>query len=391
MQAPTQDPAAAQASRSAIGCMCGTSLDGLDGVLISAEGQGLGLGSVRMIGARSVELPATDLFSSLSRGEPCTPEQIARAATALGQAHAVLARELCRGADVELPDLVCVHGQTVFHQPPISWQLVNPWPIAHELACPVVFDLRSSDLAGHGQGAPITPLADWVLFRSPGVNRVIVNLGGFCNATFLPAGGGPEAVRALDICACNQVLDRAARSVLRTRFDADGRAASRGSADPRAVAELRLVLDGQARSQRSLGTGDEAGDWVERWAAVLPGDDLLASACVGVGGAVADRLKELGPGEVFLAGGSVRNRTLVEAIRRGWGGPVETTESLGVAPAWREAVCFAVLGLLLADGVEITLPGVTGRAGSIPLSGAWIIPPRNQAGETRHRPTGRMC
>jgi len=372
--------------------MSGTSFDGLDGVLMLAEGQGLGIRSIRIAASRSSPWPAGTLLSRLSRGEPCIAEDIARATTELGHAHAALARGLCRDAGIDRPDLLCAHGQTVFHHPPIGWQALNPWPIAHELGCPVVYDLRSSDLAGGGQGAPITPLADWVLFRSERTDRVLVNLGGFCNATFLPAGAGPETIRAFDLCACNQVLDRAARAALNSPYDTDGRAACRGAAHPGALGELRDILDRQARSQRSLGTGDESGEWVDRWGNRLPGDDLLATACLGVGGTIADRLRELGPAEVYLAGGSVRNRRLADAIATGCGRTVGTTDSLGIAPVWREAACFAVLGLLLSDGVEITLPGVTGRPGPIPLSGAWILPPRNPRIEPlpSHRPTGPM-
>lgn len=371
--------------------MSGTSLDGLDGVLVSATGHGLAIDRVWIEASGSVPMPAAARLSGLSHGDPCTAEHIAEAAHELGQAHATLARRLCDSVGLDRPELVCAHGQTVFHRPPVGWQVLNPWPIAHELGCPVVFDLRGSDLAGSGQGAPITPIADWVLFRSPIASRVIVNLGGFCNSTVLPAGGGPESIRAMDICACNQVLDRAARLVVRAPFDDDGRAAGRGVPHPKALDELRTILNQQARSQRSLGTGDESGAWVDRWAPVLAGDDLLATACVGIGGTIADRVTGFGPAEVYLAGGSVRNRRLVEAIATGCGQTVHSTESLGVEPALREAACFAVLGLLLADGVEITLAGVTGRAGSIPLSGAWILPPRNPLIEQPHRPTGRMC
>ena len=67
------------------------------------------------------------------------------------------------------------------HQPPISWQLIDPTPIARQFTAPVISDLRQADLAAGGQGAPITPLADWIAFRDPDKRRAIVNLGGFCN------------------------------------------------------------------------------------------------------------------------------------------------------------------------------------------------------------------
>ena len=115
-------------------------------------------------------------------------------------------------------DLVVAHGQTVFHAPPASWQLLNAAPIARAVRAPVVFDLRQADLAAGGQGAPITPLADWIMLRAHGpaaAGRAIVNLGGFCNVTILPSGAGPEGVRGMDVCPCNHLLDGVARRRVR--------------------------------------------------------------------------------------------------------------------------------------------------------------------------------
>lgn len=360
--------------RLAIGCMSGTSLDGIDAVLVRAAGHGLRLGDLTLIGGASVRLPRRATLTRFAGGEPVAASEIASAAQALGEDHAALCRSLCERHGVRSPDLVCVHGQTVWHRPPAGWQLINPWPVARDIGCAVVYDLRGSDLAGGGQGAPLTPLADWVLFRDREADRLIVNLGGFCNATALPAGCPPEGIRATDLCACNQVLDAAARAGIGRDLDPDGTHASRGRPDPGAADELRAALDAQAESGRSLGSGDEAGGWVDRWADRLGGEDLLASACAGVSGAIAAGLARVGAGEVYLAGGSANNRTLVRMIGDALGSTVLRTDDLGVPASWREAACFGVLGLLAADGVEIALPGVTGRAGPIPLSGAWIRP-----------------
>ncbi|MCC5824216.1 MAG: anhydro-N-acetylmuramic acid kinase [Phycisphaerales bacterium] len=369
--------------RLAIGCMSGTSLDGIDAVLIRAAGEGLGLRDVSVLGGASVPLSSRGTLVRLAGGEPVTASDIAAAAHALGEDHAALCRALCDQTGVRRPEVACVHGQTVWHRPPAGWQLLNPWPVARELGCAVVYDLRGADLAGGGQGAPLTPLADWVLFRDDQADRVIVNLGGFCNATCLPAGCTPEGVRAADLCACNQVLDAAARAGIGEDYDPDGARAARGTPDRGAVEALRAALDAQTAAGRSLGSGDEARGWIETWAVRLRGEDLLASACAGVGGAIGAGIGRIGQGEVYLAGGSARNRTLVGAIADALGQTVLRTDDLGVPVSWREAACFGVLGLLAADGVEIALSGVTGRAGTIPLSGAWIRPSQSAPPDTR--------
>lgn len=373
------EPDPALAPRHAIGFMSGTSLDGLDAVLLRAAGRGLSMASVTVVDGISVALGGQQSLSRLAAGEPLSAGEIASAALELGVVHAQAARTLCDRAGLKRPDLACAHGQTVWHRPPIGWQVLNPWPIVRELGCPVVFDLRGADLAAGGQGAPLTPLADWVLFRDPVERRAVVNLGGFCNATILEPGGGPDTVRGADLCACNQVLDAAARAATGEAFDPGGRHAAGGAADRRATDELLAVLASQSRTGASLGSGDEARAWVDGWREKLPGNDLLASACAGVGQAIGEGVRRMAGADaaVYFAGGSVQNRTLMRAIGDALGRPARTTEDAGVPAQWREAACFAVLGLLAADGVEIALPGVTGRAGPIPFSGAWMYPPQN--------------
>jgi 1,6-anhydro-N-acetylmuramate kinase len=371
--------------------MSGTSLDGVDAVLLRLRGRGFGMGLDEMLDAVSVPLGGGQVLARLAQGGSADAASIAGACLELGKSHQRACRTLCERAGIERPDLVCAHGQTVWHAPPVGWQAFNPWPIADDLRCPVVYDLRSADLNAGGQGAPITPLADWVLFRHPEQNRLIVNLGGFCNVTNLPAGEAPGSIRAKDLCACNQVLDAAARVGIGRAFDPDGAYAARGRVEPQAEAELFAVLLGQSLAGRSLGSGDEAGGWVDAWARRLGGEDLLATACRGVAMGIAAGLAGSGSGAVYVGGGSARNATLMRELERTLGGPVRRTDDLGVAAPWREGACFAVLGLLAMDGVEITLPGVTGRRGPIPLSGAWILPPHpGPTPHPPHRPTAGM-
>ena len=352
--------------------MTGTSLDGLDMAAVRVEGEGLGM-RCEVIGVESA--PLGDLngpLRALASGVAMPAFEIAELALRFGELHAQTALALKQA--VGGCDLCCAHGQTICHKPPVSWQLLNPWPIARELGCPVVTDLRGADLVCDGQGAPVTSIADWVLFRDANEDRVIVNLGGFCNCTLLPAGGGADTVLGFDVCACNQVIDAAARAGIGAPYDGGGTAALNGSIDESAMAELAGVLKGQAEAGRSLGTGDEAWRWVEHRRPKLIGDDLCATAAAGVASVIVQALErmELDTSSLIaLAGGGVHNAALVQAIRSHSKRRVETTESIGVNPDAREAACFAVLGALCQDGVEISLPGVTG-AQSRMLSGSWI-------------------
>lgn len=370
------------------GCMTGTSIDALDACAVAARGHGLAM-SVRVLGG--VSRPQGSLAEGLRRlaeGGAVTAGEVSRLALAFGELHAEACDELAERYGG--PELVAVHGQTVFHAPPSSWQMVNPWPVAERLGCAVVSDLRGADLARGGQGAPITPIADWVMFRSAHERRAVVNLGGFCNITLLgrDAGlesGGPE-VGGRDVCACNHLLDGAARAGLGLDFDPSGENALRGRADPTASDELAALLSAQSGAKRSLGTGDESRAWIEKWAKALGGEDLVASAVDALGRVIAGAATKGTTaggepvGRVILAGGGAMNRALVAAISRGCEGVVQTSEALGVGVSLREAAQMAVLGALSRDGVAITLTGVTGVRAPAPISGAWIGGGRNGGG-----------
>lgn len=360
--------------------MTGTSLDGIDCALVEIEGRGLEM-RPRFVRGRSAGLgDLAPRLRALAEQKPMTAGDIARLAREFALLHAHVIRALLGGAQDGSGgcDLVAVHGQTVFHAPPVSWQLFNPAVLAHEARVDVVCDLRAADLAAGGQGAPITPLADWIWFRSPSERRVILNLGGFANATILPRDQGPGSIaeiRGMDICACNHVLDGVARLATGKPYDEDGAAAASGRVDSGAREELLTILSRQSSGGRSLGTGDEAvgpGGWAERWSARLRGEDLCATACAAVGEAVRAALRRQIAGRVLVAGGGALNRTLLSHI----GETIERTDGHGLPGAFREAAEMAVLGALCQDGVPITLPRVTGVRGGAdpaPLAGVWAI------------------
>lgn len=131
------------------------------------------------------------------------------------------------------------------------------------------------------------------------------------------------------------------------------------------------MLRAQAASRRSLGTGDELGDWVSRWRAHLTPADIAATACEAIGQAIADATRE--HHRLILAGGGVRNAALVRAITSCASCRVDLSDAVGVPSAYREAAGFAVLGALCAEAVPITLPTITGVR-EAPIAGSWIFP-----------------
>ncbi len=361
------------------GAMTGTSIDGIDAALVRIERDGLDM-RAEFVGHRSRPLGALgDALRAAAGQTPMTAGSVADVARTFGQLHADIIADLVdehAGPGARL-DLVAVHGQTVCHVPPLSWQLVNPAPIARRLAVPVVSDLRQADLAAGGQGAPITPLADWILFRGGDLRRAIVNLGGFCNITILPAANETDPlarIEGADVCACNHILDAVARRVLGAAWDSGGRAAGAGTPDPPRVAALGKRLGRQAAGGRSLGTGDEITGWVEEHETALRPSDLAATAVHAIAACIAERLRPARVGEVILSGGGTHNRALVAALSRAIPAPLVTSDERGLPVDAREAVAIAVLGALSADGIPITLPQVTGCAAPAPVAGRWCLP-----------------
>lgn len=377
--------------------MTGTSLDALDVALVAVDGTGWSLRAEWIAGASQPLGPLAAPLRSLASQAPQSVGLISRVVHSFSWLHARAIRELVAQRVI---DLVAAHGQTVFHAPPVSWQLLNPTPIAHALQVPVVCDLRAADLAAGGRGAPITPVADYLLFADEREPRAVVNLGGFCNITCLPtrrrrdAGSADElaAVRALDVCACNHLLDGLARHLLGQPYDEDGRRAAAGRVVPTLRDELLEWLRAQAASGRSLGTGDELDAGVRLAASAGSAADVLRSACEAIATVIAETVRSATardqpapPERYLLAGGGTRNRVLVAALTAHARGPVEPTEVHGAPAAYREAAAVAVLGALCQDGVAITLPAVTGVQSPAPLAGVWAYPTRARVAAATNR------
>jgi 1,6-anhydro-N-acetylmuramate kinase len=388
-------------TRLAVGCMTGTSIDSIDAALVEISGRGLEM-TARFI--RGASAPLGDLAARLRQladQQPMTAGDIASLSRDFSLAHIPVIRQLLTDANA---DLISIHGQTVVHRPPVSWQFLTPAAIAHQLKRPIVYDLRAADLAAGGQGAPITPLADWVWFRRHRVAGgggciAVVNLGGFCNVTRLfaeptdprtidqmvnaaKALGHPEMadgfrdkspakISGADVCPCNHLLDTIARRLFSAPYDEDGRRAEKGEPVSEAQEDLEGVLASLRRANRSLGTGDETGEWISRWRARCRAEDLAATACEAIAVLIA---REVRADLVLLAGGGVKNRALRRAIESCCSCRVQLTDDLGLPASYREAACFAILGALCQDRIPITLPQVTHVPSPAPISGTWVLP-----------------
>ena len=260
----------------------------------------------------------------------------------------------------------------------MTWQLLEPSLIAQAIQCPVLHNLRAADCARGGQGAPLTPLADWCWFRDSSEYRVVINFGGFVNATLLPADGDVQRIRAADICAGNHILDELARICLRQPFDTDGHVALQGEVDKVLYARFRQVLQQQAQAGRSLGSGDELRQALQEVSDQASAPDVLRSAIEAIVALVLQHTASWCPQPIdrfIIAGGGCANLALVQALeqraQRYHNSVIERSDVYGVPFQTREAMAMARLGALVADGIPISLPHVTGVSDPAPVAGSW--------------------
>ena len=366
--------------RVVVGLMSGTSLDGVDAVVVRLSGTGAGV-TVETLAFETRAYPAELRAAMAACAEDATSSVrlVSQLSVRLAHAWADAAEAALARAGVRA-DLVGSHGQTVQHVPVAepcagvptrsTLQIGCPAVLATRLGAPVVSDFRAADVALGGQGAPLAPYLDAALFGSPGKTRVLLNLGGVANVTVLPAGapaGAPPAM-AFDTGPANLVTDALALRFTGRPYDADGALAASGTPD-RALVQ-RLLSDPFFALPPPKSTGREAfgAAFVDRLVADGPSApaDLVATATWLTAASVADavaRFVRPTPDRVIASGGGVRNPALMRMLADALAPvPLETTAAHGLDPDAKEAVLFALLAHEWTNGVRTSLPAVTGAS-----------------------------
>jgi anhydro-N-acetylmuramic acid kinase len=349
----------------AIGIMSGTSGDGVDAALVEVDDAGRVTDTLaHRHTAFAPEL--RERILAVGAAERVTAPEIARLHGALGDAYADAALALA-GSAPRAPSVIGVHGQTTAHLPDerVTFQIGDAGRVAVRTGIPTVSDFRSADIAAGGQGAPLTPFADHVLFASR-APLVVVNIGGIANITLIP-DIQRDHVMGLDTGPGNMVIDAVARRTGQP-FDLEGAGAQRGRV---IAAALHAALDHPFFSRRPpKSTGRE--EFGEAFASGLLKevrveggslDDALATATELTARTIADAIGSGGTTwrEVLVAGGGAANRTLMDALRGALAPtPVRALDEVGVPAAAREAVAFAILAIYRLRGLPNTLPRVTG-------------------------------
>ncbi len=360
-----------------VGLMSGTSADGVDAALVEISRQQgrLAVRSRAFVSrAYSPELRAEILDCC----DPATGsvDRVCRLGARLGEALAAAALEAIAAASIRPADvdLVASHGQTLYHstQPdepyPSTLQVGAPAVIAAVTGITTIADFRPADVAAGGQGAPLVPFADHLLFSDDRVSRAVQNVGGIANVTALRAGAAAGEVFAFDTGPGNMVIDALAQRYLSEPFDRDGQAAARGQVHRGLLAEL--LDDEYFRRPPPKSTGREqfgrsyAARLAARGLAVgLGPDDLIATATALTAESIAGAIRRfVGPvDELILGGGGARNATLVRWLASTLPETrVLRHEDFGIDSDAKEAIAFAILGYETLFGLPSNLPSCTG-------------------------------
>lgn len=352
----------------AIGIMSGTSGDGVDAALVEIDGDGR---VVDVIAHRHTPF-ATDVRERViaaGAGERMSAAEIALLHGALGEAYADASRAIAATAP-RPPVVIGLHGQTVTHLPDegVTFQVGDAARVAVRTGIATVSDFRSADVAAGGQGAPLTPFADHLLFAD-GAPRAVLNLGGIANVTLL-VDAARESVAGFDTGPGNMVLDEIA-SLAGHAFDEGGEGARRGRVSEAALRSAMAHPFFARRPPKSTGH-EEFGKFFARDLADAVRaqggsiDDALATATELSARTVADAIARATPAgvvwrDVLVGGGGTANAALMDALRRAFAPvPVRPTEHAGVPATAREAVAFAILAVYRLRGLPNTLPRVTG-------------------------------
>jgi anhydro-N-acetylmuramic acid kinase len=370
-----------------LGMMSGTSADGIDAALVNISNSRNGF-SAALEAHHHTPFRASvrETVLRIANGAPTTTAEVGELNFAIGEELARAAIESCRRWRVALKDvsLIGSHGQTVFHmgaparflgrvRAPSTLQIGDINVIAERTGITTIGDFRPADMAAGGQGAPLIPFVDYLLYRDEKLGRVALNIGGIANVTVIPAGAKPKDVFAFDTGPGNMIVDAMVARIThgRASYDAEARFALGG----RTIQELllRLMRDPYLREKPPKSAGRE--QFGEPYARSLLSwgqqhhagpADLVRTATVFTALSIADAFRRFilprtRVEELIITGGGARNPLMVAQLAAALPG-IETVPSaqFGVPPEAKESFGFAVLAYETYHRRPNNLPSATG-------------------------------
>lgn len=351
--------------------MSGTSLDGIDVAVVDIRGA-----RVSTVAFRTTPYPKKLRSAILGVSNAGThTSAISRLNFELGERYAEAVIETCRRARVPLQsvELIGCHGQTIYHEGVNTLQIGEAAVIAERTGIPVVSDFRTRDIAAGGQGAPLVPFVDYLLLRHPARSRVVLNIGGIANITWIPAGAAAGRVIAFDTGPGNMVIDALVAEYTRGRqmFDRGGRIARRGRVNEVLLAGLLRDPYYSAATPKTAGREQYGAEFVQRLkASGAPMPDLIATATALTAATVAAGLHRFvrRVDELIVSGGGAHNPQIMGGLAAFLPGvAICTSADFGIGIDAKEAIAFAVLAYQTWRRRPSNLPSATGARRAVVL------------------------
>lgn len=377
------------------GIMSGTSLDGIDVALVHIEGSGVE-SKVKLIHFITVPF-CNDMKNEIQQAlsiENSNVQLICSLNFKLGLCFANAVREVCKEANFPLGQLNLIgsHGQTIYHQPkhdgnmiPSTLQIGEPAVIAYETNTTVISNFRTMDIAAGGQGAPLVPYSEIILYRHPTKNRLLQNIGGIGNVTIIPSHLSDKNVIAFDTGPGNMVIDEMCQRLFQLSYDQNGKIAKQGVVVDEILTYCMNHPFLKMNPPKSTGReqfGEEfVSELLKRYERHSK-ENIVTTVTMFTARSIVHQYKEFilpyyEIDEVILGGGGSYNRTLVEMIRNGLKEEkcaLFLQEDIGYSSEAKEAIAFAILANETYHRNPSNVPSATGAKQSVVL-GNITFPP----------------
>jgi anhydro-N-acetylmuramic acid kinase len=343
--------------------MSGTSLDGLDIALCTIKGFGKEtLVIVDRFKTSAYSTVFKELILEVFAKKQVDLERLTLLNGAIAQEHAnlVLAALAEWNIQPKVIDVIASHGQTMYHAPAhfhqqgsfgnATLQLGDGDQLAVKTGILTLSDFRQKHIAFGGEGAPLVPYGDYLLYSSPAEHRILLNLGGIANFTYLASNGQSEDVVASDLGPANTLLDHLVKKEFGQEYDTDGALAQSGTVNEDLLDSLMQLPFIKAPLPKSTGPElfnlESLNELLSKHEIDINAIDLLATLTQFTASAIAQQLQPFinGNTSIYCSGGGVRNTHLMRLLQQAIPDtPIKTVEDLGIKAEAKEAVLFAVL------------------------------------------------
>lgn len=366
------------------GIMSGTSVDGIDIVLLEVSGSGVNT-KLKQIGYHEYPFPAglKELILANSVKDCSNVEDICTLNSLIARIYASGLKSLCESLNIAIEevDLIGSHGQTIHHLPGkdnhfgyqfgSTLQIGDPAVLAKLTGVISVGDFRTGDMALGGQGAPLVPYFDYIMFRSGEVNRLLLNIGGISNFTVIKKNAAANDIFAFDTGPGNMMIDILMRKFYNKSYDEDGVTAFKGSVDIELFNHMKAD-DKYIEKTPPKSTGRELYgekyllELLNRFDHILPQDWITTVTYFTAYSIYRNYEKFVQPevsiNELIVSGGGARNNFIIHSLQDLFGGEIKimNPDSFGISSDAKEAICFAILANETINGNSTNIPRVTG-------------------------------